>query len=107
MPESLMQTPVLAAIVAIVVAFSKVIEVILSKAMPQKSILTDIEREQLKSIHEVHARTDQDGTPLVYMPRTFLEIQRDLQKTLAQIVTDQGKIALILERLDKRLEKDN
>jgi hypothetical protein len=106
MPDSLIQAPVLAAIVAIVVAFSKIIEVILSKALPQKSILTDLEREWLKSIHEVHARTDQDGTPLVYMPRTFLEIQRDLQKTLVQIVNDQGKIAAILERMDKRLEKD-
>jgi hypothetical protein len=106
MPESLFDAPVLAAIVAVVVALSKIIEMLLSKAIPKQSILTDEERACLKEIHEVHMRVDQDGTPLVYTPRTFIEIQRDLQRTLQQIVHDQKRIADILDRLLNKLERD-
>lgn len=105
MPESVLSTPSLAAIVAVVVALAKVIEVLVTKSFPTKSVLTDEERSYLKEIHEIHIRTDNDGTPLVYTPRTFMEMQKDFQKSLMEVVNHQARIAELLDRIEKRLER--
>lgn len=112
MPESLLQTPTLAALVAVVVAMAKIIEVLITKSIPKQSILTDEEKACLKEIHEVHMRVDADGTPLVYTPRAFMEIQKDLLKSLQQmntavlqIVHDQRRIAEVLDRVITKLER--
>jgi hypothetical protein len=104
MPESILEVPVLAAIVAVVVVLGKIIEVLLIKSMPKKSVLTDEERDWMKSLYEILDKCDTDGTPLAYVPRSWAEIQKDMQGVMTQIVGDQRRIADILERIDKKLD---
>jgi len=59
----------------------------------------------MKGLHELHEKCDTDGTPLVYVPRSWAEIQREMQHIMTKIVTDQKRIADILERIDDKLNK--
>jgi len=103
MPESILAVPELAAIVAVVMAFAKIIELLIMKAIPKKSTLTEEERDWMKSTHEILERCDVDGTPLAYVPRSWAEIQKEMQHAMTKIVGDQRRIADILERIDKKL----
>ena len=103
MEADIFSIPVLAAIVAIVLGLGKVIEVLILKAVPQKSVLMDDERDWLKHTDELLSKCDVDGTPLVYVPRSWAEIQKDMQQVMIKIVNDQRRIADILDRIDKKL----
>jgi hypothetical protein len=104
MESELLSIPVLAAIVAIVVGLGKVIELLLLRAIPSKSVLVDEERDWIQHTYKVMSRQDSDGTPLVYVPRSWAETQKDMQQIMTQIVNDQRRIADILDRIDKKLE---
>jgi hypothetical protein len=104
MESELLSIPVLAAIVAIVVGLGKVIELLLLRAIPSKSVLIDEERDWIQHTYKVVSRQDSDGTPLVYVPRSWAETQKDMQQIMTQIVNDQRRIADILDRIDKKLE---
>ena len=93
MESDIFSVPVLAAIVAIVMGLGKVIEILILKAVPQKSVLMDDERDFVKHMHEILSKTDSDGTPLVYVPRSWAEIQKDMQQVMIKIVNDQRRIA--------------
>jgi hypothetical protein len=95
----------LAAVIAITMGLLKVIEMLITKGSSKGSCLGQDERNWLQGLHEVHERCDSDGTPLVYVPRSWAEIQRDMQRVMTKIVTDQKRIADILERIDKKLDK--
>ena len=105
MEADIFSIPVLAAIVAIVLGLGKVIEILILKAVPQKSVLMDDERDWLKHTDELLSKCDVDGTPLVYVPRSWAEIQKDMQQVMIKIVNDQRRIADILDRIDKKLEE--
>mgnify|MGYP003627614210 CR=1 FL=1 len=94
----------LAAVIAITMGLLKVIEMLITKSSSKGSCLGQDERNWLQGLHEVHERCDADGTPLVYVPRSWAEIQRDMQRVMTKIVTDQKRIADILERIDKKLD---
>ena len=104
MESSFLSIPVLAAIVAIVVGLGKVIEILILKAVPSKSVLVDEERDWIQHTYKVISRHDADGTPLVYVPRSWAETQKDMQQIMTLIVNDQRRIADILDRIDKKLE---
>jgi len=104
MDADILSVPVLAAIVAIVMGLGKVIEILILKAAPQKSVLLDDERDWIKHSNELLSKCDVDGTPLVYVPRSWAEIQKDMQHIMTKIVNDQRRIADILDRIDKKLE---
>ena len=104
MESSFLSIPVLAAIVAIVVGLGKVIEILILKAVPTKSVLVDEERDWMQHTYKVISRQDSDGTPLVYVPRSWAETQKDMKQIKTQIVNDQRRIADILDRIDKKLE---
>ena len=106
MESDIFSIPVLAAIVAIVIGLGKVIEVLILKAVPQKSVLMDDERDWMHHTYKIASRQDSDGTPLVYVPRSWAETQKDMQQVMMQIVNDQRRISDILDRIDKKLEKD-
>ena len=106
MESDIFSIPVLAAIVAIVMGLGKVIEVLILKAVPQKSVLMDDERDWLKHTDELLSKCDVDGTPLVYVPRSWAEIQKDMQHVMTKIVNDQRRIADILDRIEKKLEQE-
>lgn len=103
MESDIFSIPVLAAIVAIVLGLGKVIEVLILKAVPPKSILMDDERDWMQHTYKVVSRQDSDGTPLVYVPRSWAETQKDMQQVMIKIVNDQRRIADILDRIDKKL----
>ena len=104
MESELFSVPVLAAVVAIVVGLGKVIEILVLKAIPSKSVLVDEERDWIQHTYKVISRQDSDGTPLVYVPRSWAETQKEMQQIMTQIVNDQRRIADILDRIDKKLE---
>ena len=105
MASDLFSIPVLAAIVAVVLGLGKVIEILILKAVPKKSVLMDEERDWMQHTYKVISRQDSDGTPLVYVPRSWAETQKDMQQVMTQIVNDQRRIADILDRIDKKLEE--
>ena len=105
MEYELLSVRVVAAIVAIVVGLGKVIELLVLRALPSKSILVDEERDGLQHTYKVISRQDSDGTPLVYVPRSWAETQKDMQQVMIQIVNDQRRIADILDRIEKKLEE--
>ena len=104
MSSEILQAPALAAIVAVVLGLGKIIEMLVMKSLPRKSILTDEERASLKSISTVLSKCDSDGTPLVYVPRSWAEVQKDMQQVMTKVVNDQRRIADILDRIEKKLE---
>ena len=104
MNSEILQAPALAAIVAVVLGLGKIIEMLVMKSLPRKSILTDEERASLKSISTVLSKCDSDGTPLVYVPRSWAEVQKDMQQVMTKVVNDQRRIADILDRIEKKLE---
>jgi len=99
------EMPALVAIIAITMGLIKVIEMLISKTSNKNSVLTSEERGWLQGLHEVHEKCDTDGTPLVYVPRSWAEIQRNMQHVMTKIVNDQRRIADILERIDQKLDK--
>ena len=105
MDSEIFSIPVLAAVVAIVMVLGKVIEILILKSVPPKSVLMDDERDWIKHTDELLSKCDTDGTPLVYVPRSWAEIQKDMQHVMTKIVTDQRRIADILDRIDKKLDK--
>ena len=105
MDVDILSIPALAAIVAIVMGLGKVIEILILKSVPPKSVLMDEERDWMQHTYKVISRQDSDGTPLVYVPRSWAEVQKDMQQIMPQIVNDQRRIADILDRIDKKLEE--
>ena len=99
------EMPALVAVIAITMGLLKVIEMLISKNITKNSVLTAEERGWLKDLYDLHEKCDTDGTPLVYVPRSWAEIQRDMQRVMTKIVTDQRRIADILDRIDKKLDK--
>ena len=98
------EMPALAAVIAITMGLLKVIEMLISKKSSKDSCLSLEERNWLQGLHELHERCDTDGTPLVYVPRSWAEILRDMQRIMTKMVTDQKRIADILDRIDKKLD---
>jgi len=98
------EMPALVAVIAITMGLIKVIEMLIAKTSNKNSVLTSEERSWLQGLHEVHEKCDTDGTPLVYVPRSWAEIQRNMQHVMTKIVNDQRRIADILERIDKKLD---
>ena len=99
------EMPALVAVIAITMGLIKVIEMLISKTSNKNSVLTNEERGWLQGLHDLHENCDTDGTPLVYVPRSWAEIQRNMQNIMTKIVNDQRRIADILERIDKKLDK--
>ena len=105
MDSGILSIPVLAAIVAVVLGLGKVIEILILKSVPPKSILMDDERDWIKHTNEIMSKCDTDGPPLVYVPRSWAEIQKDMPQVMTKIVNAQRRIADILDRIEKKLEE--
>ena len=105
MDSEIFSVPVLAGIVAGVVGLGKVIEILVLRSIPSKSVLMDDERDWLRNTNEVMSKCDVDGTPRVDVTRSWAEIQKDMQYVMTKIVNDQRRIADILDRIEKKLEE--
>ena len=98
------EMPALIAVITITMGLIKVIEMLITKSAKTGSVLTQEEKSWLKGLHDLHDKCDTDGTPLVYVPRSWAEIQKDMQIMMTKVVTDQRRIADILERIDKKID---
>jgi hypothetical protein len=71
----------------------------------EESLLTNQEQEWLKNLHNLHDKTDKDGIPLWYVPRSFIDTQKEVIQILSNISKLQEKTTYVLESILKKIEK--
>jgi len=66
------------------------------------------------SLHNMHDVKDEDGTPIWYVPRASIKLQKDMQDSLESMCHTQETMAGILQRvcevidkIDRRQEKQD
>ena len=69
----------------------------------KKSILSDDEKFKLKIIFEIINKTDENGLPFCYFPRSFEHNQEELVHVMNKLVSYEEKSTLILEYILDRL----
>ncbi len=73
---------------------------------PKKADDDDSRMDEIKvvvdKIFDMHARFDEDGTPLWYVPRSWSSTQDQIVETLRDIAETQRRTVDILERLERR-----
>lgn len=57
---------------------------------------------QTDVLTEIHTRVDEDGVPMVYVPRSWGKTQDAILETLRDTVRTNDRIADALDRLEKR-----
>ena len=75
------------------------------KRIEEDSLLTEDERDWLKYLYDLLEKTDKDGIPLCYFPRSYIESQKEMIKVLNNISLWQEKMTYILESLLRNLDK--
>ena len=60
---------------------------------------------KLDRIYELVTKLDEEGTPLIFVPRSLSKVQEDITKALTEIIKVQIKQTDILERLERLFEK--
>ncbi len=120
-------------LITLSVSLAKVIEFLIKKALPQKKILSEDEFNKIKDIYALveslvkktdndtenleeqhewlytlyqqHSKVDGDGIPLWYVPRSFIETQKEIASILLNISSQMDKSTYVLDSLLKRLEE--
>jgi hypothetical protein len=83
-------------------------EWLIKKLIPNPSGFQARDRDMLKNLFASHNRTDEDGVPVWYMPRSWERSQENISKILLQISETQREITKSLERMEQRQwSKDN
>ena len=117
--------PVLSGLIALSVALIKIIEALLtysfkkiSKTKSEAEMIKDVstfltdktsstlseeERFMLRSIYDILSKTDENGTPLCYDPRDYLQTNREIVAVLAKVSSYQEKTTLLLEHAVNKL----
>jgi len=67
--------------------------------------LTKGHAEKIGILYEQHQRFDEDGAPLWYMPRSFVDGQRETARLLARTAADQKRTAECLSRIEAKMDK--
>jgi hypothetical protein len=127
-------TAILVTLVTLSVSMAKIIEVLVRKISPSrkktlsedefekikgidyklrnihtqindKPTLSDDQNTMLQDLHNWHNKTDADGIPLWYVPRSFIESQKEIVEVLSEISSHQERTTFLLEALLKRIEK--
>jgi len=70
----------------------------------KKSMLSPEERQWIHDLYILHSKTDPDGIPLFYVPRSFIDTQKEIVNVLSSIYSHQEKETYILENVLKKLE---
>lgn len=78
---------------------------IIHAKIEDKPTLTDEQNNMLKDILDLHSKTDGDGIPLHYFPRSFIETQKDIVEVLSEISSHQEKTTYLLESLIKKIDR--
>lgn len=120
-------------LITLSVSLAKVVEFLIKKALPKKNVLSEEEYDKIKDIYAVleslskktddenenleeqhqwvqelyrqHSKVDADGIPLWYVPRSFIETQKEIVTILLNISSQMDKSTYVLDSLLKRLEE--
>lgn len=98
-------SPLDSAAIVVAIALIEVIKLLISKFSSTKSILTNKEQSILSEMHKLLVAKDLGGTPLCYVPRSWGVTQDKLVDALKEISDVNLRQTLILEHLEKQLEK--
>ena len=104
---------IITATVGIVTVLSKVVDKLVDKLVVKRngngktgqSCFTLDDRDAIKNIRDLMSKTDEDGAPLIYVPRSNTDILRELDKSFHNISLLQEKMIFILEKLAAKLDK--
>ncbi len=127
------ETAVLVAILTIALTLLRILEFIITKVLNKQRTLSNEEYDKIKNIEnkikavyikiedkptlneeqnrmlrdllDLHSRTDADGIPLHYFPRSFIEAQKEIVEVLQEISSHQEKTTYILEALNRNIER--
>ena len=61
--------------------------------------------EWVKVLYNQHSKVDSDGIPLWYVPRSFIETQKEIVSILLNISAQMDKSTYVLDSLLKRIEE--
>ena len=120
-------------LITLSVSLAKVIEFLIKKALPKKKILSEDEFDKIKDIYALvetivkkteddgvnleeqhgwveemykqHSKVDADGIPLWYVPRSFIETQKEIVTILLNISSQMDKSTYVLDSLLKHMEE--
>lgn len=92
------ETTIVGALVFVMVGLVRILEVLVRKAMPERSMLTRKEAGELEELHEMHAKTDTNGTPIWYLKPSLIEAVKDLGKAQAEAAQVLREILAELKR---------
>ena len=77
----------------------------------EKESLKNVET-QIRDLHIMHDVRDSDGTPLWYVPRSWVTTQKDILETVEKVAHSQEVLGIsmermvgILDRIDRRQNK--
>ena len=99
-------------IFAVILGLAKVIEIliqfIIKKANPD--IMADKVRQQnietlCIKIYDMHNRYDADGTPIWYVPRSWVSTQKEILEAVQSISHTQEKLAEMMERMGNTMDR--
>lgn len=105
-----MSEGILIAIVGITVALAEgligIMRLLITKFTEKDAkYLTDEEHQMLASLHDLHCRYDEDGTPIWYVPRSWSTTQKEIVGMLADIAATQHKTLDLIDRLERRFDQ--
>lgn len=104
----------------------RILEYLIKRVLPTKRTLTDEEYDKVRTIeenindlptlteeehgfledlHSWHNKTDSDGLPLWFVPRSFTETQQEIVNILHEISSHQEKSTYVMESIFNKLEK--
>lgn len=87
--------------------YSLVETVVKSNEEDSEKIGEKIEEQHdwLRVLYQQHSKVDADGIPLWYVPRSFIETQKEIVSILLNISSQMDKSTYVLDSLLKRIEE--
>lgn len=67
-------------------------------------VFPDEQKEQIRRLYDLHCNFDNDGVPLWFIPRSWIETQKEMAELMKDISQSQGSMAEVMQTLLERLE---
>lgn len=97
-------------VVVVIYSLLKVIGLLISTVVSERSMLTHSEQVQLEEMHKLITAKDTDGIPLFYVPRSWANLQSTILDKMEKITRHQERMTYTMDSLvctmDKILERD-
>ncbi len=94
-------------IIVLALGLVEVIKMLINRRNGKKEcqkLFPDEQKQQLKTLHDLHVRFDDDGSPLWYVPRSWGENQKTIVEILHNISSTQGQHTKILDKIIERMD---